>query len=174
MGRKPTWRKQVSVISVTLVATSLGACGGDPDGGAAGTRDSRYCSALLSSLKGTTEFPLYAPDFTNMNEATYETIQSEIDEIGDLAPPAIRDEWSALRAGNVQIKSLLAAAGISLDELKRWDDGDLPRSKSRAVGRELFDVNPKLEAFGEKSGYDEASRALEQHAQTECGLNPNE
>jgi hypothetical protein len=164
-------RARVSVVAAMLVVVSLCACAESGDSGRGDSRGgaSDYCSTLQSSLTNA-QFPIYDPDFTNMDEPTFRDMQSMTAVLGDLAPEELADDWKALRTGNERSRSLLADAGLSLEDLQRWDDGELPVRESRAVGRRLLEVNPTLQAFAEKSGYEKALHAIEKHAETECGL----
>jgi hypothetical protein len=162
-------------VGPMFVMVSLGACaeGGDSVRGDSRGSAGDYCSTLQSSFKNA-EFPIYDPDFTNMDETTFREMQSRIAVLADVAPAKLGVDWETLRAGNERIRSLFAGAGLSLDELQRWDDGELPVRESRAVGRKLLRVNATLEVFAERSGYDKVSHAIEQQAQTECGLTLND
>ena len=90
----------------------------------------------------------------------------KIREVAEEAPKEVEDDWDVLLSGVDDIESAFADAGLELDQLGDVMTGDIPEGvdmeKLSGLGETLQDID------GEE--FNDATEAIEEHAEEECGI----
>jgi hypothetical protein len=95
-----------------------------------------------------------------------EDFVSTLHELRESAPEEVEDDWAKIDDPFQDVSASLDDAGITWDEAADMDPGDLPDEVLQA-GEELNSALGELDLSA-------ISQTIEDHAQDECGINPDE
>jgi hypothetical protein len=87
-------------------------------------------------------------------------------ELREAAPEEVEDDWAKIDDPFQDVSAALDEAGITWDEAADMDPGDLPDEVLQA-GEDLNSSLGELDLSA-------ISQSIEDHAQDECGINPEE
>lgn len=154
---KTTHRRLVrpaALLGAGLLTASLTltGCGGGGDTEA-------YCDTL-SSTKGDIE-GLEAGD-----PGAFETAFDAFDELEEQAPEEVADDWATMQEGVEKIEQAFEDAGLELDELDEVMAGEVPEGVDMAKLQEMGTTLEELDS----QEFNDASDAIEEHAQEECDI----
>ena len=152
-------RAAAFLCTLTLGSGVLAGCGG----GESATET--YCKDLKAAKADFASLNTSAPDFDKFDQviATFHKLAKD-------APPKVEKEWKTLDEGLTTLQKDLADAGLSLADLAPISRGELPKGMTQD---QLSALAPKLQAaFAklESSTFQDASRKIEKHAKTACGV----
>lgn len=122
-----------------------------------------YCAALEGAKTN-----LSAIDFTKIDEQTYQKLVTELAKVTAAAPSDVKDDWEALTGALDDLHRLLGTAGISFDDLQQLSAGQLPPGVD---AEQLQKIAPKLQSISTDGRIQQASKAIEASAKSECGVN---
>ena len=154
---KTTQRRLVrpaALLGAGLLTASLTltGCGGGGDTEA-------YCDTL-SSTKDDIE-GLEAGD-----PGAFQTAFDAFDKLADEAPNEVSDDWATMQEGVQKIEQAFEDAGLQLDELDEVMGGEVPEGVDMAKLEELGTTLEELDS----EEFNDASDAIEEHAQEECDI----
>jgi hypothetical protein len=153
------------VATVLVIGATLSACG-DDGGDSGGSSAGDYCDQLQDA-KDRVE----GIDLTALDDAKYDELVSEFNDLQDAAPDEVKDDWSTLNDTLTQFKGLLDDAGISLDDLSGLQSGEIPDGVDVS---KLQELGTKMQELTDNGDFEDASDAISQHAQDECGIDLDE
>ena len=121
--------------------------------------DSAYCKDLETDRA--MFYALGQGDIAELDDSF-----AELHKLADEAPEEVADEWKVVIDGITTLTEALEEAGLSLETVATMQPGELPK------GVDIADVQailPKLQEFG-GAEMNEASEAIDKHANEECGF----
>ena len=142
---------KLAVAGAALASLTLTACGGGNDA---------YCEDLKSAKK---DFDALSAGDAEQLDQTFETLQGLADE----APDEISEEWAQLDESITQVQTALDDAGLTFEDLASAQSGELPEGVSQ---EDLQALAAEFQNIGSQETQ-EASEAIEEHAQEECDVN---
>jgi phage-related minor tail protein len=142
----------LALATAALVAATLAGCGGSDDG-----PDSEYCKDLKSA---STQFDsLSSNDVSKLDEA-FKTFHTLADE----APDEVKDDWTTLDKGIVQVEKALDEAGLKFSDFAEMQEGKMPEGVDVSKLQGLATEFQKLDS----AEFEKASKAIEKHAKDVC------
>lgn len=152
-------KKSLGLASAFLLAATLTAC--SDSGSSSGSSSDDYCQVLKDTKQDLTNL-----DQGQLNEQTFSDLKEKINKLEESAPAAVADDWRTIGDGMDQMKGVLDAAGISLDDLEGMNKGQLPEGVDMA---KLTELGNKLNEITKvDSRFDKATKAVEQQAKDVC------
>lgn len=148
----------MAVASAVLLASTLGACGGDGGGG----EGSDYCKELKKAKS--TYSGMSSGDASDLDE-TFATFH----KLADDAPSEIEDDWKKLDSVVTTVEKALADAGMSPSDLGKIQKGEMPEGVDQS---KLQDLAKEMAALS-SSDVTGASKAIETHAKKTCKVDLN-
>jgi hypothetical protein len=155
-------KKTLAVASVVLFAASLTACGDD---GGGSSSSGGYCDQVKDLQSTFAE----VQDFSRISDDTFESMRSSLDDIESAAPDDVKDDWAALTGALDELKSILADAGLSFDQLQeiQEDPTNLPEDVDLA---KLQELGQKLNDFSAENDLQASADAIQAEVKSECGI----
>ena len=152
-------RTAAVLCNLVLGSSVLAGCGG----GSSATET--YCKDLKAAKADFASLGTSAPDFDKFDQ-----VIAAFHKLAKDAPPKVEKEWKTLDEGLTTLQKDLADAGLSLADLAPISRGELPKGMTQD---QLSALAPKLQAaFAklESSTFQDASRKIEKHAKSACGV----
>jgi hypothetical protein len=138
-------RRAGTLLATGLAALLLTGCGGDDT--------EAYCDALGDAQEA----------FTGAADpAVVGAMASQVDELTELAPDEVEDEWVTLRDALGEFESALQDAGLGFDDL---DDAEALAGMAPEAVATLQEVATRM-----GTALTEATDGIEAHAEETCGL----
>lgn len=146
--------RPAALLGAGLLTASitLTGCGGGGDTEA-------YCDTL-SSTKDDIE-GLEAGD-----PGAFETAFEAFDQLEEEAPDEVADDWATMQEGVQKIEQAFEDAGLELDELDEVMAGEVPEGVDM---EKLQEMGTTLEELDSEE-FNDASDAIEKHAEEECDV----
>lgn len=137
------------VAAVITSAGVLTGCGGSDD----------YCDSLEETVE----------EFEAVDEGETQDLEESVEafrDLGDEAPSEVEEEWETLIGAFDEAESALEDAGVSFSDLDEIEGGQMPEGVDEA---ELMEAFASFEELSSEE-YTEANDAIEEHAESECGV----
>jgi acetyl-CoA acetyltransferase len=144
------------VGALALTAAALGACGSHGAASASG-----YCQELKTDKAYFQSLNSADPDISRLDDAF-----TRMHSLAKAAPAAVAEPWKTLDGAVTTIEDALDEAGISLDDLARMQDGEMPDGVDL---EKIAALGPRLEALGGQE-VDDAAQRIAEHAKDQCGV----
>ncbi len=149
-------RATPAIAALVLGASLLTGCGGGDGGSSSG-----YCDDLKSAKEEFSALDSDSPDMADLEKAF-----DRMHELADEAPDEVKDEWETLDGAITDLTDALDEAGITMDDLAKMQQGEMPENFDPAKLQELA---PKMEEMGGQD-FQDAADAIEKHAKDECNV----
>jgi cytochrome c556 len=153
--------RTTAVLSTFVLSAGLVAgCGG---GG--GNSTDAYCKDLKAAKADFAALDSSTPDFDAFSKAI-----ATFHKLADKAPSDISAEWKTLDGGFSTLEADLKAAGLTLQDLGKITQGQIPEGMS---AEDIQAATPKLEETFKKLDdpkFKKAGDTIEKHAKDKCGV----
>ncbi len=124
-----------------------------------------YCDALTNAKNN-----LSSIDFTTLDEKAYTQLTGELQNVADVAPSDVQDDWQTVLTALTDLHALLKTAGITFDDLANLSAGKIPPGVDPA---ELQRIAPKLQKITADGKLQKATTEIQKSAKKDCGLSLN-
>ena len=104
------------------------------------TSDAQASSDYCDALKGA-KTNLSTIDLTQINEKVYGQLTDELQKVAAVAPTDVQDDWDVVLNTLTNLHTLLASAGITLDDVAGLSAGQVPPGVDT---QQLQKIVPKL------------------------------
>lgn len=148
--------RALALAGAVVLLGTVTACSSDSAGDGASTE--AYCQELQDTQQ---EFA--SLESGNVSGANLERVFTRMQELADIAPPAVSEEWATMDRAINELEKGLEDLGIGFTDL--------------TDPSKLAEIDPqKAQELGEKfkrisSGeFDKAGKAIQRHARQECGI----
>lgn len=149
----------MALASAVLLASTLGACGGDGGGGG---EDSDYCKDLK---KASATFGDLSSGDVDQLDSAFNTFHKLADE----APSDIDEDWKKLDGAIKTVEKALKDAGLTFADIAKIQKGEVPDNVDPSKLQGLASEMSKLSG----SDFTKASNAIEAHAKKTCKVDLN-
>jgi hypothetical protein len=144
------------ITALVLGAGLLTGCGGGDSG-----EGSSYCDDLKSAQEEFSAFNSDNPDAADLEKAI-----DRFHQLADEAPDEVKDDWATLDGALQDFQQALEDAGLTMDDLAKIQNGEMPENFDPAKLQELA---PKLQSLGDQD-FQDAADNIEKHAKDECNV----
>jgi phage-related minor tail protein len=145
----------LALATAALVAATLAGCGGSDDG-----PDSEYCKDLKAA---STQFDSLSSNNVSKLDEAFKTFHTLADE----APEEVKDDWTTLDKGIVQVEKALQEAGLKFSDFAELQEGKMPEGVDVTKLQGLASEFQKLDS----AEFEKSSKAIEKHAKDVCKVN---
>ncbi|MFC5178575.1 hypothetical protein [Nocardioides taihuensis] len=142
--------------ALVLGAGLLTGCGGGDSG-----ESSSYCDDLKSAQEEFAAFDSDNPDMADLDKA-----MDRMHQLAGEAPDAVQEDWATLDGALQDFQTALEDAGLTMDDLAKMQNGEMPENFDPAKLQELA---PKLQSLGDQD-FQDAADNIEKHAKDECNV----
>lgn len=139
--------------AAVMSAGALSGCGGSGD----------YCSSLEDTVE----------EFESFDEGDVEQFDGAIEsfrDLGDQAPSEIEEEWDTFTGGFDSVESALDDVGADFGDLQGIQTGEIPEGVDE---EELMGALESIQELDSQE-FQDASDAIEEHAESECDVSLSE
>lgn len=159
--RKPS-KTPFLIAAAALVALAL--IGGGIWLAASGD-DERYDEQAYCDAYRVADETVNSINLMQLDSAAYDDFTQQVEQVRNLAPLEMRDEWDTLIRALDEFEQILEDAGLSLDDLQGFARGELPEGVSFSTLQEL---GTRMQEFAEQAGFQTAGDRIDQDAETRC------
>jgi hypothetical protein len=150
----------MALVPLMLIAGLVAGCGDDDSSSDSSSGD--YCD-IARNIKDDVD----SIDFENLDEAAFDQLQDNLDQLESAAPSDVKDSWALLADKFRELDTILSDAGISLDDLTDIQAGQMPEGLDMA---QLQELSTKLTEFSDTSELDPALEEIQKNLKDECGI----
>ena len=100
-----------------------------------------------------------------LDSAAYDDFTQQVEQVRNLAPLEMRDEWDTLIRALDEFEQILEDAGLSLDDLQGFARGELPEGVDFS---RLQELGTRMQEFAEQAEFQAAGDRIDQDAETRC------
>ncbi|MGH3448035.1 MAG: hypothetical protein ACRDQA_04720 [Nocardioidaceae bacterium] len=128
-------------------------------------QSSDYCTKLKSARGD-----LQGLGAAMTQKGKFNKVLGEFQQLQDAAPPQVKDDWGTLNDKFTQLKTILAKAGLSIDDLAGLSQGKVPKGVSK---KDLQKVGKELQSFSQDKSAAKAGDAIAAHGKKACNIDLN-